>query len=217
MVSWHPTIGAFVVWGLIGERWLQIDAENFGYPLTDESPTPDRVGRFNHFRGLRPDGSFIGESSIYWTPTTGAHEVYGGIRDFWAADGWERSRVGYPISAEQDRGDIPGREQMFQRGPIIWSPDPVIGVSFVPAIALRAIADRGRVVEISGFRFTPNQSVRIGYGISAGEGPTTTQTATVVVTSDGSGKFVHRVPVNLVGNISTSVKATDLVLFQSRV
>jgi uncharacterized protein with LGFP repeats len=110
IVSWNPRpeMGAHVVWGLIGERWLQIEREQFGYPLTDETTTPDGRGRFNHFRAFNPDGSFIGESSIYWTPETGAHEVYGGIRDFWAQQGWETSKVGYPINAEHDRGDGPG-------------------------------------------------------------------------------------------------------------
>ena len=52
-----------------------------GYPVTDESGTPDHVGRFNHFEG----------GSIYWTPQTGAHEVHGAIRALWASLGWERS------------------------------------------------------------------------------------------------------------------------------
>ena len=45
-----------------------------GYPLTDETATPDGVGRYNHFQG----------GSIYWTPATGAHEVHGAIRGQWA-------------------------------------------------------------------------------------------------------------------------------------
>jgi len=57
----------------------------YGLPLTDETTTPDGVGRFNHFQGGR---------SIYWTPATGAHAVYGAIRAAWAARGWERGPVG---------------------------------------------------------------------------------------------------------------------------
>src|SRR5919199_153072 len=75
-------------------------------PLTDETGTPDGVGRFNHFAG----------GSIYWTPETGAHEVHGAIRDKWANMGWERSELGYPTS---DEHDIPGgRISQFQRGEI---------------------------------------------------------------------------------------------------
>ena len=39
-----------------------------GYPTTDESGTPDHIGRYNHFAGS-------GGGSIYWTRTTGAHAV----------------------------------------------------------------------------------------------------------------------------------------------
>lgn len=213
MVSWHPAIGAFVVWGLIGERWLQIGAEQFGHPLTDETGTPDGSGRFNHFRALQPNGSVIGESSIYWSPPTGAHEVYGAIRDLWAAHGWERGQVGYPITAEHDRTDGSGREQQFQHGRIVWSPDT--GASFagpnIPAITLRAVVDQGRFIEIKGIRFTPGQTVKLGYDISSGGGPTTHQIGEDTLMSDGTGNFLHRIQVNLAGDISgAQAQATDI-------
>lgn len=117
-ISWHPQTGANVVWGLIGERWKAIGREQFGYPITDELPTPDGRGRFNHFRAVQIAGK--PEASIYWTPETGAHEVYGAIRAKWAELGWERSRLGYPVTAEQDQGG--GRLQRFQRGALFWTP-----------------------------------------------------------------------------------------------
>lgn len=161
IVSWNPRpeMGAHVVWGLIGERWLQIGREQFGYPLTDETPTSDGRGRFNHFRAFNPDGSFIGESSIFWLPETGAHEVYGAIRDFWAQQGWDASNVGYPINAEHDRSDGPGREQQFQNGRIVWSPDT--GAFFGrPSIQLQ---DNVNEILVSGSGFTPNSQVKIFY------------------------------------------------------
>lgn len=120
MISWRPDTGAFAVWGLIGTRWLEIGSEQFGYPVTDETPTPDGHGRFNHFRAFRPDGSVIGDSSIYWLPETGAHEVFGAIRDKWASLGWETSPLGYPVTAEQDHQG--GRIQRFQGGALFWTP-----------------------------------------------------------------------------------------------
>ena len=83
----------FEVHGGIHAKYLALGAEAsfLGYPRTDETGTPDGIGRFNHFQG----------GSIYWTPTTGAHEVHGLIRDFWAQQGWERNpALGYPISDE---------------------------------------------------------------------------------------------------------------------
>ena len=85
-------------------RWL-------GYPLTDETGTPDGVGRFNHFE----------HGSIYWTPSLKAHEVHGAIRDLWAANGWERGRVGYPTSDELDDTQTGGRLSRFQHGVIRWT------------------------------------------------------------------------------------------------
>lgn len=85
--------GAFEVHGDILRKYLALGAEAsiLGYPRTDETGTPDGVGRFNHFQG----------GSIYWTPSTSAHEVHGLIRDLWASQGWERNvQLGYPVSDE---------------------------------------------------------------------------------------------------------------------
>src|SRR5437870_4096016 len=89
-IYWHPSVGAFEVHGLIRERWRTMAAEmsQLGYPATDERQTPDGIGRYNHFEN----------GSIYWTPATGAHEVYGAIRARWAALRWERGLLGYPTS-----------------------------------------------------------------------------------------------------------------------
>jgi uncharacterized protein with LGFP repeats len=85
--------GAYEVHGAIRQKYLALGAETsiLGYPRSDETGTPDGVGRFNHFQG----------GSIYWTPGTSAHEVHGLIRDYWAQHGWERNpQIGYPITDE---------------------------------------------------------------------------------------------------------------------
>lgn len=118
IISWHPETGAHIVWGLIGERWLQIGREQFGFPITDESKTADGRGRFNHFRAVHLQGK--PEASIYWTPETGAHEIYGAIRVKWIEMGFERSHLGYPLSPEHDHAG--GRIQRFQGGSLFWTP-----------------------------------------------------------------------------------------------
>jgi len=118
-VSWHPQTGAHAVWGLIGSRWWEIGREQFGYPLNDETGTPNGRGRFNHFRQMQLIGT--PDTSIYWHPDTGAHEVYGDIRRKWAELGWETSPLGYPVGAERDRPGG-GRIQDFQFGAISWTP-----------------------------------------------------------------------------------------------
>ncbi|MDX0319486.1 hypothetical protein GOC38_17885 [Sinorhizobium meliloti] len=114
-IYWHPDTGAHEVRGLIRDRWEELGSErsHLGYPLTDETPTSDGVGRFNHFE----------RGSIYWHPDTGAHEVRGLIRDRWAELGSERSHLGYPMTDETPASDGVGRFNHFERGSIYWHPD----------------------------------------------------------------------------------------------
>jgi uncharacterized protein with LGFP repeats len=109
--------GAHGIWGLIREKWSALNREQgpLGYPATDELTTPDGVGRYNHFSK---------DASIYWTPATGAHEIYGAIRARWSALGWERSYLGYPRSGEF--AFIGGRRNDFQYGYIQWYPNGTV-------------------------------------------------------------------------------------------
>ncbi|MDI2129835.1 PQQ-dependent sugar dehydrogenase [Yinghuangia seranimata] len=107
----NSTIGAHSVHGYIFEKYAALgwDSSILGFPLTDETGTPDGVGRYNHFE--------LG--SIYWTPSTNAHEVHGAIRTRWAELGWEKSYLKYPIT---DEFSIPGgRRSNFQGGSISWN------------------------------------------------------------------------------------------------
>ncbi|MEU5266852.1 PQQ-dependent sugar dehydrogenase [Amycolatopsis sp. NPDC021455] len=84
--------GAHAIYGEIRKKWAALDYERgLGYPTTDETGTPDGVGRYNHFS--------LGHS-IYFTVATGAHAVKGEIRKRWAALGWERSYLHYPRTDE---------------------------------------------------------------------------------------------------------------------
>lgn len=93
-VFWHPSAGAFEVHGLIRARWLAMGGTSsiLGYPTTNEQTTPDGIGRYNHFQ----------KGSIYWTPATGAHEVYGAIRARWAELRWERGFLGFPTATPHE-------------------------------------------------------------------------------------------------------------------
>src|SRR5262245_49425731 len=64
-IVWSPQTGAYEVHGAIRDKYATLGWARglLGYPLTDESTTPDRIGRYNHFQG----------GSIYWSPQTGAY------------------------------------------------------------------------------------------------------------------------------------------------
>lgn len=68
-----------------------------------------------------PDGgmhqNFEG-GTIYWSSDTGAHIVWGEIRDAWEENGGADGALGYPTSDEKD---IPGGKQSdFTGGTITW-------------------------------------------------------------------------------------------------
>ncbi|CAN9308461.1 unnamed protein product [Alternaria alternata] len=102
--------GTFLVYGDIRRRFRELGAAKsvVGFPLSDELPCPDNRGRFNRFS----------KGTIYWTPTTGAHEVYGDILAAWTTAGRGRSWLGYPLTGELDILD--GRMNSFENGQVTW-------------------------------------------------------------------------------------------------
>lgn len=110
-IFWSSGTGAHSVQGaiLVEYRAMGGPSGALGLPTSDETKTPDKVGRYNTFQ--------IG--SIYWTAATGAHEVQGKIRDKWRSLGAERSRLGYPTRDEY--AVTGGRRSDFQRGTITWN------------------------------------------------------------------------------------------------
>jgi uncharacterized protein with LGFP repeats len=113
-IYWSAATGAWEVHGAIRDLWSARGWETgtLGYPVTDETGTPDGVGRFNHFQG----------GSVYWTPSTQAHETQGAIRDLWSARGWETGFLAYPLTDELTTPDGLGRYNHFQGGSVYWTP-----------------------------------------------------------------------------------------------
>lgn len=119
-IYWTQANGAWSIRGLIRDRWAALgwEAGVCGYPITDESGCPDAVGRFNHFTGKNAFGA-----SIYYTPSTGANEVHGSIREHWKALGWETGVCGYPTTNETKCPDNIGYYNHFSKNAsIYWSP-----------------------------------------------------------------------------------------------
>ena len=124
------------------------DAGFLGVPASDARPVRDAAaGWYRDFRGLvigsvsstvavRPSskpeppapgkrpwsgpGTFV-DSSIYWSPRTGAHILTGEIRAAWLAGGGAGGPLGYPIADEEPAGDGTRRRCRFEHGEIVWS------------------------------------------------------------------------------------------------
>jgi len=103
-IYWTKQTHAHAVQGGINEKWKSLGAERgfLGYPLTDETPTEDKKGSYNHFQN----------GSIYWTPATGANEIHGAIRDKWNSLRI-RGILGYPTNDETPAADGVGRFNEF--------------------------------------------------------------------------------------------------------
>lgn len=110
-IYWSVGTGAAYIGGQIRDKWGQLGWEGgpLGFPISSEAASKNN-GRYNLFPG----------GAIYWSPSTGAHAVWGAIRDDWARAGAENGRYGYPISDEYDYQG--GKAQDFQGGRITWQP-----------------------------------------------------------------------------------------------
>ncbi|MFD0900381.1 DUF2599 domain-containing protein [Actinomadura sediminis] len=117
------TICGHVVKGEILAKYQSMGGVNspLGCPTTEERATPNGRGYFTHFQG----------GSIYWSPQTGAHPVWGAIRDKWAASGWEAGKLGFPADDELVNPDGQGRRQQFEGGTFYWHPTKTNGAHAV--------------------------------------------------------------------------------------
>jgi len=104
------------VYGAICEKWVQLGADRgFGAPVSEELPSVH--GRVQHFT----DGK-----AIYWSGTTGAHELHGLIARTYREEGGDASSLGLPVSDEAPN-DEGGRVSYFQHGRIDWNPGDTRG------------------------------------------------------------------------------------------
>lgn len=109
-IVWSPSTGAVAVWGGINEHYSALGSSGgpLGLPTRQEADAAG-LGRWAGFAGGR----------IYWSPTSGSKEVYGGIMQAYWASGGSAGPLGYPVTGEYS---VPGgRRNDFQNGSITWS------------------------------------------------------------------------------------------------
>src|SRR5664280_2175606 len=173
-ILWSAPTGAHEVHGAIVGDYRTVGGPGslLGFPLTDETGTPDGVGRFNHFAG----------GSVYWTPSTGAHEVHGSIRATWAARGWETGSLGYPVSDEY--GVAVGRESDFTGGFLHWEAasgtiKTGAGQVLAPGVAQQSRRDPAGPFAISVTTVDPAGSARLAAGLAQDQMPGTEVTSSI--------------------------------------
>ena len=94
---------------MIRAKWEQLSWERglLGYPVSDEVAVTG--GRASQFQG----------GNVYWSESTGAHEVHGAILGRYLQLGGTGSRLGLPTSDEYTIST--GRRSDFQHGAILWN------------------------------------------------------------------------------------------------
>ncbi|MGI8531504.1 MAG: transglycosylase family protein [Geodermatophilaceae bacterium] len=108
---WSPSAGAHTIYGAILAKYLSLGgAPTKGVPTTDELGASGG-GAYN---------DFAGNGSIYWSRSTGAHEVRGAIRAKWRSLGAERTH-GYPLTDEVPSSDGGAYNDFNSMNSIYWS------------------------------------------------------------------------------------------------
>ncbi|MFE3543629.1 LGFP repeat-containing protein [Nocardia sp. NPDC059177] len=104
-----PDDGDIVVSGEVYKKYVAAGGTNspLGLPEDPQEAGPNG-GEYQDFDG----------GTIYWSSDSGAHIVWGEIREAWEDNGGANGTLGYPTSDEKD---IPGGKQSdFTGGTITW-------------------------------------------------------------------------------------------------
>ncbi|MHB9112004.1 MAG: N-acetylmuramoyl-L-alanine amidase [Thermoleophilia bacterium] len=113
-IFWHASTGEHSVIGGINQLYTALGGSPvLGIPASDEFDLPSVAG------GRESDFSM---GRIYYHPTAGTHEVYGGILARYLELGGPSGIMGMPVTGETDVSGVTGaRESDFQNGRIYWS------------------------------------------------------------------------------------------------
>lgn len=102
--------GDITISGEVYTKYVAVGGENspLGAPEEPQEAGPNG-GEYQDFEG----------GTIYWSPDSGAHIVWGDIREAWEAAGGANGSLGYPVS---DETDLPGggKQSEFTGGTITW-------------------------------------------------------------------------------------------------
>jgi uncharacterized protein with LGFP repeats len=220
-IYWSPSSnGAHALYGAIGAEYAATVNETdfngnvvqqvLGVPTGDEQNVPGVAGD----RMLT-----LQNGTIYWSPSSnGAHAIFGGIRDTWAANGGAQGPLGLPTSDEvaATAGGFPGRFSTFQNGSILWSPNatqqlvdvyPAAAGSYIPTagtlwgsngpsyldVQQGAVGDCwliSSLAEVAAREATTIQDMFVPYGSATVNGSTVSVYGVLLFDTNGFAHFV---------------------------
>jgi hypothetical protein len=121
-IDWTPAYGAHDVNSLMGNAFINLNAEKWGEAITDTLSTPDKQGESNHF--VKYVNGQPQYAALDWTKANGIHAVTGGFGQEFANLGWES--FGEAIINQTNSSDGVGKFMHFQYGndlkAIDWTP-----------------------------------------------------------------------------------------------
>ncbi|MBM7805807.1 uncharacterized protein with LGFP repeats [Geodermatophilus bullaregiensis] len=155
-VYWSPGTGAHAIGGAIMGAWAARGYESggLGYPVGGELPTADGAGRLQNFQG----------GGIFWSASTGAWPVRGGIRAAWGAQGADGGPLGYPVGDETPTADGIGVLQLYQGGAVFYS--PATGAQPIRGAIRAKWGALGAETGVLGYPITPELPVADGRGVA---------------------------------------------------
>jgi len=112
-IYWSPDTGARAVHGLIADRYRALGgpASFLGLPINDEIAVPG--GRMSSFTG----------GQLYWSASTGTHEMHGALLGHYLALGGAAAGLGLPSTDETAVPGVAGaRQNELSGATLLWSP-----------------------------------------------------------------------------------------------
>jgi uncharacterized protein with LGFP repeats len=109
---WSPWTGTTMVRGAILAHYVALGGPSaLGYPIADDGGAAGGGGALVRLQG----------GDIYWSASTGAHVVRGGILAKWRELGGQLGPLGYPTGDDAAVGDGVGYLTTFAGGNLYWS------------------------------------------------------------------------------------------------
>jgi hypothetical protein len=112
-IHWTAASGAHATRGEFLAKWASLGYETskLGYPTSEQECGLPADGCYQNFQN----------GKVYWSAASGTHPVWYGPLSTWAAQGYERGALGYPVEDERCGLVQGGCYQLFQGGQIHWS------------------------------------------------------------------------------------------------